>query len=235
MLEKLSLSTKDIKKYRLVLESEVIDEVEELARDLKGIRICHINSTPFGGGVAELLFSHIPLMRGVGIDADWQIIRGDRRFFTITKSLHNALQGAKYSLKDKTKRIYLANNEMNAQELDPNYDVFIVNDPQPAALRHFSDNTQAKWIWRCHIDSSEPDNDIWQFLWPYIEEYDAAVFTMDEFVPQDLKLPHIAIMAPAIDPFSPKNMPLPRVLCRQMVDNLNIHRRQPLISQDFQV
>ncbi|GAJ22421.1 unnamed protein product, partial [marine sediment metagenome] len=111
MLEKLSLSTKDIKKYRLVLESEVIDEVEKLARDLKGIRLCHINSTPFGGGVAELLFSHIPLMRGVGIDADWQIIRGDRRFFTITKSLHNALQGAKYLLEDKTKRVYLANNK----------------------------------------------------------------------------------------------------------------------------
>ena len=231
MLEKLSLSTKDIKKYRLVLESEIIDEVECLARDLKGIRICHINSTPFGGGVAELLFSHIPLMRGVGIDADWQVIRGDRRFFTITKSLHNALQGKEYLLKEKTKRVYLANNKINAQELDPNYDVFIVNDPQPAALRHFSDNTRAKWIWRCHLDSSEPDNDTWQFLRPYIEEYDAAVFTMDKFVPKDIKCPLIAIMAPAIDPFSPKNMALPRALSRQMVDNLNIHRRQPLICQ----
>lgn len=232
MLEKLSLGVKDIKKYRLVLESEVIDEVEKLARDLKGVRLCHINSTPFGGGVAELLFSHIPLMRGVGIDADWQVIRGDQRFFTITKSLHNALQGAKYpSMKDKTKMVYLANNKMNAQELDLNYDIFIVNDPQPAALRHFSNNTQAKWIWRCHIDSSEPDNDTWQFLRPYIEEYDAVVFTMDKFIPQGFKHPLIAIMAPAIDPFSPKNMPLPKILCRQMVDNLNIHRTQPLISQ----
>ena len=231
MLEKLSLSTKDIKKYRLLLESGVIDEVEELARDLKGIRICHINSTPFGGGVAELLFSHIPLMRGVGIDADWQVIRGNRLFFTITKFLHDALQGAKYPLWEKTKKVYLTNNEMNAKELDPDYDVFIVNDPQPAALRHFSNNTQAKWIWRCHIDSSEPSNDTWQFLRPYIEEYDAAVFTMDKFVPQDIKCPLIAIIAPAIDPFSPKNMALPRALCRQMVDNLNIHKRQPLISQ----
>ncbi|MFC1897882.1 glycosyltransferase [Chloroflexota bacterium] len=231
MLEKLSLSTKDIKKYRLLLESEVIDEIESLAHDLKGIRICHINSTPFGGGVAELLFSHIPLMRGVGIDADWQVIRGDRQFFTITKALHNALQGAKYPVDDKTRQIYLNNNKMNAQELDPDYDVFIVNDPQPAALRHFSNKIQAKWIWRCHIDSSEPSNDTWQFLRPYIEEHDAAVFTMDKFVPQDLNLPHVAIMAPAIDPFSPKNMFLRRALCRQMVDNLNIHRNQPLISQ----
>jgi trehalose synthase len=232
MLEKLSLSVKDIQKYRLVLRSEVIDEVENLARDLKGIRLCHINSTPFGGGVAELLFSHVPLMRGAGIDADWQVIRGDRLFFTITKSLHNALQGVKYPLlEDKTKMAYLRNNEMNARELDPNYDVFIVNDPQPAALRHFCSKTKAKWVWRCHLDSSEPDNDTWQFLQPYIEEYDAVVFTMRKFVPRDLKHPHIAIMAPAIDPFSPKNMHLPRVLCRQMVGNLNIHREQPLIVQ----
>jgi len=232
MLEKLSLSVKDIKKYRLVLGSEVIDEVEKLARDLKGIRLCHINSTPFGGGVAELLFSHIPLMRGAGIDADWQVIRGDQRFFTITKSLHNALQGAEYPLLgDETKRVYLANNEMNARELDPNYDVFIVNDPQPAALRHFSNTTQAKWVWRCHLDSSEPDNDTWQFLRPFIEEYDAVVFTMGKFVPQGIKCPLIATIAPAIDPFSPKNMLLPRALCRQMVDNLNIHRTQPLIVQ----
>jgi trehalose synthase len=232
MLEKLSLSVKDIKKYRCESGSELIDEVERLAGDLKGVRLCHINSTPFGGGVAELLFSHIPLMRGVGIEADWQVIRGDRRFFTITKSLHNALQGAKYPLLgDKTKRLYLANNEMNARELDPNYDVFIVNDPQPAALRHFCNNTQAKWVWRCHLDSSEPDNETWQFLRPYIEEYDAVVFTMAKFVPHDLKHRLIATIAPAIDPFSPKNMLLPRALCRQMVDNLNIHRRQPLITQ----
>jgi len=232
MLEKLSLSVKDIKKYRCESGSELIDEVERLAGDLKGVRLCHINSTPFGGGVAELLFSHIPLMRGVGIEADWQVIRGDRRFFTITKSLHNALQGAKYPLLgDKTKRLYLASNEMNARELDPNYDVFIVNDPQPAALRHFCNNTQAKWVWRCHLDSSEPDNETWQFLRPYIEEYDAVVFTMAKFVPRDLKHRLIATIAPAIDPFSPKNMPLPRALCRQMVDNLNIHRKQPLITQ----
>jgi trehalose synthase len=231
MLEKLSLSIKEIKKYRLVLGSGLIDEIEKLATDLKGVRICHINSTPFGGGVAELLFSHIPLMRGVGIVADWQVIRGGRRFFTITKSLHNALQGAKYSLEEETKEIYLKNNEANAQELDTNYDVFIVNDPQPAALRHFLSSNKSKWIWRCHVDSSEPDNDTWQFLRLYIEEHDAAVFTMDKFVPRDLKCSIVTTMAPAIDPFSPKNMLLPRALCREMVDNLNIHRKNPLICQ----
>lgn len=240
MLQKVSLPVKDIDKYRLLLRSELIDEIKALAEDLKGLRLCHINATPFGGGVAELLSSYIPLARGAGISADWQIIRGDRRFFTITKSLHNALQGSEYPLveKEATQRAYKSNNLDNARELDPNYDVFVVNDPQPAALRHFCDISRAKWIWRCHVDSSEPDEATWQFLSPYIEEYDAAVFTMEKFAPLNLRvhlysqrLPRIAIMAPAIDPFSSKNMPLPSSLCREMLDNLDIDKSRPLIAQ----
>ena len=233
MLQKVSLGVKDINNYRMLLGSELIDEVEALARDLKGLRLCHINSTPFGGGVAELLFSYIPMVRGLGIHADWQVIRGDRRFFTITKSLHNALQGAEYPLlEQQTQRTYLANNQRNARELDPNYDVFVINDPQPAALRHFCDGINAKWIWRCHIDSSEPDKETWQFLRPHIESHDAAIFTMEKFVPPDLRGPCIAIIPPAIDPLSTKNMPLPKAeVCRTMIDNLGLDRNRPLIIQ----
>ena len=145
MLQKISLVTKDINKYRGLIGDEQIDELEALARDLKGIKICHINSTPFGGGVAELLFSYIPLIRSLGLYADWQIIRGDQRFFTITKPLHNALQGAEYPLlEQQTRRIFLANNQKNARELDRDYDVFVINDPQPVALRHFCDGGRAK-------------------------------------------------------------------------------------------
>ena len=233
MLQKVSLPVKDIDKYRMLVGSELIDEVVALAQELNGLRLCHINSTPFGGGVAELLSSYIPLARGAGICADWQVIRGDRRFFTITKSLHNALQGGEYPLlqKEATQKAYKTNNLENARELDPDYDVFVVNDPQPAALRHFCDGGQAKWIWRCHVDSSEPDRATWQFLRPYIEGYDAAVFTMRKFVPSDLKLAQIAIMAPAIDAFSSKNMALPSSLWRDMLDNLDIDKSRPLISQ----
>jgi len=233
MLQKVSLGVKDINNYRMLLGSELIDDVEALARDLKGLRLCHINSTPFGGGVAELLFSYIPMVRGLGIHADWQVIRGDRRFFTITKSLHNALQGAEYPLlEQQTQRTYLANNQRNARELDPNYDVFVINDPQPAALRHFCDGINAKWIWRCHIDSSEPDKDTWQFLRPHIEAHDAAIFTMEKFVPPDLRGPRIAIITPAIDPLSTKNMPLPKAeVCRTMIDNLGLDRHRQLIIQ----
>jgi len=233
MLHKVSLGTGNIDKYRLIESRGFIDEVVNLGEELKGLRLCHINSTPFGGGVAELLISYIPLLRAVGIKADWQVIHGDRRFFTITKGLHNALQGAEYKeiKKEKTRRAYQGNNETNARELDPNYDVFIVNDPQPAALRHYSPDSKAKWIWRCHVDSSEPDDTMWQFLRPYIEEYDAAVFTTKEFVPPNLRLAKVATMAPAIDAFSSKNMFIKRYVCREILENLGIDRQRLLITQ----
>jgi len=235
MLNKVSLGIRDLQKYRMVMGNELIDEIEQLADDLKGIRICHVNSSSFGGGVAELLSSYIPLVRDVGITMDWQVIHGDRRFFTITKSLHNALQGGDGSLvqREETDRRYQTQNQMNAHDMDYNYDVFIINDPQPAALRHFSDDSKAKWIWRCHIDTSQPDPEAWAFLRPYVEEFDAVVFTMEQFVPSDLRVPIVATMAPAIDAFNAKNMTLPRALCREMTENLGIARDRPLRSSNW--
>jgi trehalose synthase len=233
MLQKISLGTGNIDKYRLIGTRDLIDEVVKLGEELKGLRLCHINSTPFGGGVAELLVSYIPLLRALGIKADWQIIRGDRRFFTITKGLHNAMQGAPFEeiRKESIKRVYLTNNLTNAGELDPNYDVFVVNDPQPAALRHYSPDIKAKWIWRCHVDSAHPDDTVWRFLRPYVEEHDAAVFTTQEFIPHDLNLAKITTMTPAICAFSSKNMFIKRYVCREMLENLGFDRNRPLITQ----
>ena len=233
MLHKISLGTSDINKYRLVERRETIDEVVSLGNELKGLRLCHINSTPFGGGVAELLVSYIPLLRALGIKADWQVIRGDRHFFTITKGLHNALQGAPFPEinKQSIRRRYLSNNLTNARELDPNYDVFVVNDPQPAALRHYSPESKAKWIWRCHVDSSQPDPAVWNFLRSYIKDYDAAVFTTEKFIPQDLRLKKIVTMAPAICAFSSKNMFIKKYVCREMLENLGFDRNRFLITQ----
>ena len=233
MLQKISLRTRSLDKYRPLLGGDLIQELEELAANLKGLRLCHVSSTPFGGGVAELLTSYLPMMRGLGIHADWQVIHGDSRFFTITKALHNAIQGGDGSLikREETQRVYRTHNQSNAREMDCDYDVIIVDDPQPAALRRFSGETQAKWVWRCHIDSSEPNEAAWGFLAPYVEEYDAAVFTMDKFVPQGLAVPHVAIMAPAIDAYSSKNMPLPKSLCREMMENLGLDRNRQVIVQ----
>jgi len=233
MLHKVSLRIADIDKYRLIEARGVIDEVVSLGEELKGIRLCHINSTPFGGGVAELLVSYIPLLHSLGIKADWQIIRGDRRFFTITKALHNALQGATFEdiKKEKTRKEYQSQNAANARELDLNYDVFIVNDPQPATLRHYLPTNNAKWIWRCHVDSSEPDKAVWNFLRPYIEEHDAAVFTTEKFIPRNLNIARIATMAPAICPFSSKNMFIKRELCRELLENMGFDTGRPIITQ----
>ena len=233
MLHKIPLGKDDIDKYRMIETRGLIDEVVSLSKELKGLRLCHINSTPFGGGVAELLVSYIPLLRALGIEADWQVIRGDRRFFTVTKSLHNALQGARFAdiTKEKICRAYQDNNLNNARELDPNYDVFVVNDPQPAALRHYSPKNRAKWIWRCHVDSSQPDTEVWNFLRPYIEEHDAAVFTTKEFIPSDLNIGKIATMAPAISPFSSKNMFIKKYVCREMLENLGFDRDRLLVTQ----
>ena len=233
MLNKVSVGVRNLQKYRLILGNELIDELEKLAAELKGIRICHVNSTQFGGGVAELLSSYVPLVRNLGITMDWQVIHGDRPFFTVTKSLHNALQGGDSSLirSKEALELYETQSKANALEMDYNYDVFIINDPQPAAVRYFSDNTHAKWLWRCHIDTSEPDEEAWNFLHTYLKHYDAAIFTMAEFIPRDLTVPIIATMAPAIDALSAKNMALPRGLCREMTENLGIDRARPLILQ----
>ena len=233
MLHKVSLGIANIDKYRLIEARGIIDEVASLSEELKGIRLCHINSTPFGGGVAELLVSYIPLLRSLGIKADWQIIRGNRRFFTITKALHNALQGATFEdiHKEKTQKEYQSQNASNARELDLNYDVFIVNDPQPAALRHYLPANNAKWIWRCHVDSSEPDKAVWDFLRPYIEEHDAAVFTTKKFIPQNLNMTKIATMAPAICPLSSKNMFIKRYVCRELLENLGFDTDRLIITQ----
>jgi len=233
MLHKVSLPVADIDKYRLIEARGIIDEVVRLGEELKGLRVCHINSTPFGGGVAELLVCLIPVLRSLGIEADWQIIRGDRRFFTITKGLHNALQGATFDdiNKESTRREYQSHNSSNARELDLNYDVFIVNDPQPAALRHYLPDSKAKWIWRCHVDSSEPDDTVWDFLRPYIEEHDAAVFTTEAFIPKNLNIAKVAIMAPAICPLSSKNMFIERYVCRELVENLGFDINRLLITQ----
>ncbi len=233
MLHKISLGIGDISKYRMIAVKKVIDELVSLGDELKGLRVCHVNSTPFGGGVAELLACQIPLMRAVGVQADWQVIRGDHTFFTITKGFHNALQGAIFTEIDseRLRGTYRANNQENAQELDLNYDVFIINDPQPAALRHYVPKNEAKWIWRCHVDSSHPNEGVWEFLRPYVEEHDAAVFTTREFVPKDLHVGKIATMTPAICPLSSKNMYIERSVCRELIANMGFDPHRPLVTQ----
>ena len=232
-MEKITLGAKTLNSYRpmVLIEDQVIDEITALGTELRGTRLCHINATSYGGGVAELLYSCIPLLNDAGITADWRVISGDEPFFQVTKDFHNALQGAEHRLTTEEKEIYIDYNVENAQHFDSNYDVVIVNDPQPAALRHFCNGGKTKWIWRCHIDTSNPDQDVWQFLKPYLEEYDCAIFTSGQYVTANLILPHVELIAPAIDPKSPKNRELPIRQCIDFLPEMGIDANRPLAAQ----
>jgi trehalose synthase len=223
--------TADVEQYRLLVGDELMDEIATLAKELKGARICHINSTAYGGGVAELLSRYLPLLQGVGVSAEWRLIHGEAEFFTITKAFHNALQGATYNLRERERKTYLGVNEQSAGLLESKYDVIIVHDPQPAAIRHFSDTPNTKWIWRCHIDSSAPDEGVRKFLVPLIHEYDAFVFTMPAFLLPGLDRDRARFIAPAIDAFATKNMDLPLDLCRRAIADSGVDVNRPLLLQ----
>ena len=217
--------------YRPLVTEEKIEEIKKLARELSGARILHLNATPYGGGVSELLRSEIPILRDLGLHADWKIIFGDEKFFSVTKSFHNALQGAQVVLDDDVKEVYLSYNTRNAQLLEEQYDYIIVHDPQPLALLHFKGRDNCKWLWRCHIDTSEPNQEVWNFLKPFAEEYNAAIFTMDEFVPSELQVAKIFTIPPAIDPLSPKNMAISANLCRRVITWVGVDLQKPLLTQ----
>jgi len=217
--------------YRPLVGDTLIDELEGLAKSLAAIRICQINATSAGGGVAELLAAEIPILQAIGVNADWRLIHGDAPFFEVTKAFHNALQGADLDLTETIKQTYLDRDRACAEMIEGSYDVYIVHDPQPAALRHFVRKNNARWIWRCHIDSSEPNPHVWSFLRPFIEEYDAVVFTMKEFRPPDLNARHAAFIAPAIDPLSTKNMDLPEEVCKRALANSGVDLNRPLLLQ----
>jgi trehalose synthase len=221
----------NVESYRLLISDELFDEIVALARELRGVRICHINSTAFGGGVAELLTRYLPALQALGVSADWRLIHGRPEFFTVTKAFHNALQGADYDLRDAEQSLYLEVNEQSAALLDNDYDVFVVHDPQPAAIRHFTGARGAKWIWRCHIDTSAPNASVSRFLRPFIAEYDAVIFTMAEFLLPELQAKRMAFIAPAIDPLATKNMDLPQDVCRQAMADAGIDLRRPVLVQ----
>jgi len=230
-LQPVDVGPKSFARYLDVIGEDRFDELKAAASPLRGARVAHVNATTYGGGVSELLRSAIPLYRGLGLDADWLVIPGSPEFFDVTKGIHNALQGAPYRLTDKRKDLYLEQNRRAAEALGRQYDFVVVHDPQPAAMRAIHGANNARWVWRCHIDTSEPNQGVLDFLRPYLADYDALVFTMDQFVPKGLHNHSVAVIPPGIDPLSPKNMPVPGNLCRQMLEWAGVRLDQPLITQ----
>ncbi len=231
MLPHVLIRKKDLAPYTEFIGAERLSHIASLAKQLTGLKILEINSTSSGGGVAELLSSLVPLMNALGIETHWQLITRSRHFFEVTKRFHNALQGMNVKLSESDMDVYTGHSRQFAATLEGDYDFIIVNDPQPAALRHFAGRRGAQWIWRCHIDTSNPNAAVWSFLHPYIQDYDAAIFTMPGFVPPRLKLKRVEFIAPAIDPLSPKNWPLAQELCNQVMIGFGVANDRPLMTQ----
>lgn len=231
VLQKVAVGRWSLDGYDGVAPEPILQELREHALALKGARILHVNATPYGGGVSELLRSCVPLLRDLGLAVDWKVIGGDEDFFRATKALHNALQGGPHALTDAEQAAYRRCIEANAAVLDGGYDFIVIHDPQPAGLLQGHGKGSARWIWRCHIDTSEPNPAAWRFLAPQLQGFDAAVFTMAEFVPPDLPVSRIETIAPAIDPLSPKNIELEPHMASQILDWIGMEMPGRLVTQ----
>jgi trehalose synthase len=221
-----------LEQYARVVGKDVIDHLKQLAQPLKGMKILHINSTKEGGGVAEILNRLIPLKRELGIDAEWEIIKGGKEFYQCTKKMHNTLQGNRDEISSSLLTIYEKTNHQNFERLREKLeqaDVVFIHDPQPAALLHFCPKRKGKWLWRCHIDVSHPYRQVWKYLREYIKEYDASIWSLSGFV-QPLSHP-MYLIAPSIDPLSEKNIELPEKEISEYLASWGINRDYPLITQ----
>jgi trehalose synthase len=232
LLQEVALGQKNHADYTHIVGKEVTEQIRALAEPLKGKRVLHVSATAFGGGVSEILYTIVPLMRDIGLDAHWHVIFGKEEFFNATKLLHNSLQGAPETLSEEQWALFDEINQMNAEGLEGEWDVVIVHDPQPIGLRHSAPEKGRSWVWRCHIDLSEPNPAPIGRLQPLIEEYDATVWHMPAYVPDGMDgNAGVRIIPPAIDPLSPKNMAFSpddaAFVCRQF--GIDVDR--PLITQ----
>jgi trehalose synthase len=231
MLQLVDVGPRSLAIYRKIAPDHVLDALLAVAKDLRGARVAHINATPYGGGVSELLRSMVPIMNDLGLVTEWKTIAGDERFFQVTKKIHNGLQGDAEELTEADREAYLGTSLRNAQFFQDDYDFVFLHDPQPAAIPSIRGKGNSRWIWRCHIDTSSPNAHTWEFFRPYLQAFDAAMFTMNEFVPPDCPVANVVSIPPAIDPLSPKNMPLADDTARQVLHWIGIELDRPLITQ----
>jgi len=230
VLQTVAVGHKSLADYTHICSRELLAEVRELAEPLRGIRVLHLSATAFGGGVSEILYTLVPLMRDVGIACEWQVIYGREEFFNATKLMHNALQGSPTPLTDDHWQTWLSYNEMNARELASGWDICIVHDPQPAAIYSLAPEKAKTWIWRCHIDLSTPQQEALERLCPYICSYPYALFHLAEFIPPGMQGKVLAV-PPAIDPLAPKNMALSFAEAAYVCEQLGIDANRPLLCQ----
>ncbi len=217
-----------VEDYEQFVGAETIERIKEKAKSLHDLHVANVNSTYYGGGVAQLLSSLTLLMNSLGIKSGWRAIHGPPDFFSVTKKMHNALQGGEINLTKRKMELYedVIYENMIRNHLD--HDVVIVHDPQPLPMiNHY--RRRGPWIWRCHIDLSHPNQELWNYLVPFIEEYDAVVLSSKDYA-QELTMPQLFFM-PAIDPFSIVNRELSQDEIEQRLNYHNIPTDLPLVVQ----
>jgi len=216
-----------LNEYIPFVGQQVIDNLRLLAKRLEGKSILNINSTAFGGGVAEILNRIVPLMQEMGVDAKWSIIEGTEDFFNVTKKFHNVLHGRKENVRQKDFDIFDEVSKRNIKKTDTDSDIVFVHDPQPIQL--VKKRKKNKWIWRCHIDVSDPHHKVWSFLNKFINLYDASVFSAPAF---SRKLPiRQFLISPSIDPLSDKNRVLEQRQINNVLNKYGIDKKIPIVAQ----
>jgi trehalose synthase len=232
-MQRVNVGHKALADYNSLIGRSLAEEIRTLAEPLKGRRMLHLSATAFGGGVAEIQYTLIPLMIDAGIEAEWRVIQGQEEFYDVTKTIHNALQGDERGLTDGQRAIFDGYNKLNADSLTDadEWDVIVVHDPQPAAIPEFVQTTRPRWVWRCHIDLSTPNLEVLDFLAPRLRGYDACIFHMPQYVPHGAGLNEAVIWPPAIDPLAPKNMALAPDDAAYIVDQFGVDVSRPLMLQ----
>lgn len=231
MLQDVSLGQKSLADYTHICGRDLIEEISGLAEPLDGLRVLHVSATAFGGGVSEILYTIVPLMKDVGLDAHWRVLTGREDYFNATKLLHNSLQGDPNTLDEEQWELFDEINALNAGALQDDWDVVIVHDPQPIGFKRNAGERAKSWIWRCHIDLSEPNELSLGRLKPLIEEYDATVWHLEQYVPKSLDGGRVRLIPPAIDPLSPKNMAFSAEDAAFICHQFGIDVERPLITQ----
>src|SRR3954454_1507094 len=230
MLQPVLVGSKTLADYTHIVGRPLVDEIRTLAEPLQGHKVLHVSDTAFGGGVSEILYTLVPLMRDVGLGVECHVIYGREEFFNATKLLHNALQGAPDDLSEEQWQTWEKYNEMNARELASDWDVIIVHDPQPAAMHSLVPEKAKHWVWRCHIDLSTPNPATIEHLLPYLETYPTSVFHMPEYVPDGMN-GSVHVVPPAIDPLAPKNMALSPEDAVYVCNQFGLDVDRPLVCQ----
>jgi len=215
--------------YEAIIGKPELDDLRFLARQLRGKTVKMVNSTAVGGGVAEMLNRLVPLLNELEVATKWEVITGGNDFYEVTKGFHNALHGGEYVVTQAVKDIFLMYNEQNRQRMEFAEDLFVIHDPQPAALIRSKERNRGRWVWRCHIDLSNPHPEVWGFLRPFIDQYDAAVFSSPAFSRQ-LAIPQY-LFYPCIDPLSEKNKELDESVVAKVCEDFGIERGRPVITQ----